>query len=135
MQFKNRKYGYGTILALNIGLLAQIPVNAQQFAYIANRTSSSVSVVNTSSHQLATTIQLPLNSNPRAVAITPNGALVYVANFLSNSVTIINTSSNTVSTSVSVGTGPSAGRHKSGGNPRLRREPNVEHSLSDRHRN
>jgi YVTN family beta-propeller protein len=73
-------------------------------AYVANAGSNSVSVINTATNTVVTT--LGVGSNPVKIAITPNGARAYVTNNGAKSVSVINTATNTVVATVGVGTNP-----------------------------
>ncbi len=74
-------------------------------AYVANLTSSNVSVIDTATDTVITTVSV--GSFPQGVAVTPDGSKVYVANSNSDDVSVIDTATNTVSpTTISVGTGP-----------------------------
>ena len=77
---------------------------AGTYAYVANYGSNSVSVINTSTNTVSTTVTV--GSSPYGVAINPAGTYAYVANHGSNTVSVINTSTNTVSATVTVGSGP-----------------------------
>ncbi|PEL21740.1 hypothetical protein COL62_34895 [Bacillus toyonensis] len=74
------------------------------FVYAANANSDNVSVIDTSTNAVTTTI--PGGSFPRGVAITPNGNLVYVTNESSDNVSVIDTSTNAVTTTIPVGDRP-----------------------------
>ena len=87
--------------------LFQMPnaAEAVPFAYVTNAGSGNVSVINTATNLIATTI--PVGLTPEQIAITPNGAFAYVANSGSNTVSVIATASNTVVGSpIPVGSGP-----------------------------
>jgi YVTN family beta-propeller protein len=90
---------FGTLLTL----LLPFTLGAQNFVYVTNQDSNSVSVIDTSDNSVLTTIGLP---RPLGVAITPDGSRVYVAGYWSNSFSVIDTSSNTVVATVSVGSLP-----------------------------
>ncbi|MDP1699020.1 MAG: beta-propeller fold lactonase family protein [Xanthomonadaceae bacterium] len=74
------------------------------FAYITNRRSNTVSVIDTASNAVVATI--PVGSNPRGVAVNPGGGFAYVTNVDSNTVTAINTTDNSVAATVPVGSSP-----------------------------
>jgi gliding motility-associated-like protein len=75
-------------------------------AYITNVSSNSVSVINTATGAVISTI--PVGNYPVSAAANPDGSRVYVANSSSNSVSVINTSSNSVIANIPVGHGPQA---------------------------
>jgi YVTN family beta-propeller protein len=58
------------LVLLGMALLA-IPAQAQPFAYVANRNSNSVSVINTASNTVVATVGV--GACPAGVAITPDG--------------------------------------------------------------
>jgi len=49
-----------------------------------------------------------VGTNPRGVAVTPNGLFAYVTNYGASTVSVINTATNTVTATISVGAGPQA---------------------------
>src|SRR5207248_5953943 len=68
-----------------------------------------VQVIDTGTNTVVATVAV--GSQPRAIAVTPNGLYAYVANFGSNSVTVIDLTTNSVVTvpdgsAISVGTNP-----------------------------
>ncbi|MGA3059065.1 MAG: YncE family protein [Candidatus Bathyarchaeia archaeon] len=57
--------------------------------------------------QDAVTATIPVGSNPKSVAVTPNGAYAYVTNcYARGSVSVISTATNTVTATVTVGRNP-----------------------------
>jgi len=91
------------ITALAFLLLVSI-AGASPFAYITNQESNSISVIDTTTNKVTTTISV--GSSPVGVAISPNGTKVYVANAKSNDVSIIDTATNTVIARVPSGSSP-----------------------------
>src|ERR1700694_3115987 len=85
-----------------------VPAGAQCTAYVATHKSNSVAVIDTLLDRVVAVI--PVQIQPLAAAITPNGAFVYVTNsgwiFGSNSVSVIDTASNTVAATIGVGSFP-----------------------------
>jgi len=61
-------------------------------------------VINTSTNAVIKTITV--GSNPKSVAVTPDGARVYVTNQGSNTVSVIDTATNAVVATIAVGTLP-----------------------------
>jgi len=76
------------------------------YAYVANQGSANVSVINTSTNTVVTTISV--GTSPISATVTPNGLYAYVTNQGNANVSVINTSTNTVVTTISVGTNPHA---------------------------
>lgn len=71
------------------------------FAYVTNVNNNTVTVINTGTNELISTIPFPASSNPFGIAITPDGTRAYVANAgTSDSVTVINTATNTILTTI-----------------------------------
>ena len=62
------------------------------YAYVTNGMSNNVSVIDTSTNKVVTSV--PVGSGPDGIAITPDGSYAYVANSGSNNVSVINTSTN-----------------------------------------
>jgi len=86
-----------------IAILGGAPSSAQN-AYITNSGSNTVSVIDTATNTVVSTI--PVGISPGGVAVTPDGSKVYVTNFLSNTVSVIATATNTVVSTIPVGTDP-----------------------------
>ena len=86
--------------------LSSYVYQGQGLAYIANYNSSNVSVINTSSDLVVATVNV--GSNPRAVAILPDGTKAYVANNGSSTVSVILASTLTVSSTITVDNFPYA---------------------------
>ena len=71
------------------------------YAYVANATGTTVSVINTSTNAVVKTITV--GSNPFPVVVDPAGKNVYIGNQSSNSVSVISTSTNAVVGTIPVG--------------------------------
>ena len=84
-------------------------------AYVVNKGSNSVSIINTSTYAV-TTITSGVGSAPTGVAISPNGTTLWVTNYSSGTVSIFNTSTNALITTVTVGTNPYGISFSSDGN-------------------
>lgn len=75
--------------------------------YVANEGANTVSVIDSQSNTVTTTISLASGAEPYDVQITPDGRYVYVAQFGTNTVTQIDTETNTLTgVSIAVGSGP-----------------------------
>src|SRR5439155_14434827 len=98
----------GAVLRASGGLmilaLGAVAADAQDFAYVANSGSASVSVIHTASNTVVATIGV--GSGPRRVALTPDGTRAYVTNGGSGDVSVIHTATNTVVATVGAGSGP-----------------------------
>ncbi len=85
-----------------------VPAAAQYKAYVATHKSNSVAVIDTFVDQVVAVV--PVQFQPLAVAITPNGAFAYVTNsgwpVGSNSVSVIDTRTNTVVATIPVANFP-----------------------------
>ncbi|MGW8955788.1 YncE family protein [Streptomyces sp. NPDC055709] len=92
-------------LAAPLALATPAAAATGTFAYVTNFNSNNVSVIDTATNTVTTTI--PVGTVPNGVAVAPNDASVYVTNGLSNNVSVIDTSTNTVTATVPVGTVPS----------------------------
>src|SRR6267143_4537397 len=88
--------------------LGCVSAAAQCTAYVPTHKSNSVAVIDTVLDRVVAVI--PVQVQPLAVAITPNGAFAYVSNsgwiFGSNSVSVIETATNTVVATIQVGRFP-----------------------------
>ena len=73
-------------------------------AYVANSNDNTVSVINTVSNTISTTI--PVGANPFGVAISPDGFTAYVGNNSDNTLSIIDILTNTVTATTPVGDSP-----------------------------
>jgi YVTN family beta-propeller protein len=106
--------GYAALwaaLALAVGLGAT-PTEAAPFAYVANQGSNNVSVIDTATNKVVTTIGVGFG--PEAIAVTPDGNHAYVvggggfgsSGISSGTVSVIDTATNTVVAMVPVGAIP-----------------------------
>jgi YVTN family beta-propeller protein len=81
-----------------------------KYAYIAVRRPPSLAVIETEKlpyyPERAVQQYIPMDNQPSAVAVTPDGKEIWVANYASSSVFVIDARSHTVSDVVQVGTGP-----------------------------
>jgi YVTN family beta-propeller protein len=73
-------------------------------AYMANSTSGTVSVINTTSFTVAATVTV--GTSPRGCCVTPDLTKAYVSNFTDGTVSVINTATNLVTATITVGNGP-----------------------------
>ena len=96
-----RAYLVGLCFLLLPGLTLAAP-----YAYISNRDSANVSVIDTATNTVTATVAV--GTAPFGVAVNPAGTRVYVANTDSNNVSVIDTATNTVTATVAVGTYPVA---------------------------
>src|SRR5688572_17995048 len=92
------------VLAI-VSLIATSATHAEPFAYVTNGDSDNVSVIDTATNTVTTTVAV--GTGPDGVAITPDGAFAYVTNQRSDDVSVIGAASNTVTTTVPVGSFPS----------------------------
>jgi len=76
--------------------------------YVANRSSSTVSVIDTATNSVIGTVKV--GKGPRAVVITPDGSRAYAANS-NDSVSVIDTATNTVVDTFAVDPQPEKGDH------------------------
>jgi YVTN family beta-propeller protein len=88
-------------------VLSSNPAEAQSLAYVTNRVSDTVSVIDTASNIVIATVTVGgFPTFPTWVGITPDGSGVYVTNLAAGTVSVIDTSSNTVADEVLVGGNP-----------------------------
>jgi YVTN family beta-propeller protein len=90
-----------------LGIAAWLGVGAAYatpFAYISNINSNNVSVIDTASNAVVTTVTV--GTQPFGVAVNPAGTFAYVANEGSNTISVINTATNAVVATVTVGKDP-----------------------------
>jgi YVTN family beta-propeller protein len=80
--------------------------HAAPFAYITNRNSNNISLIDAATNTVVATVAV--GTNPLGVAVNLAGTRAYVANFSIDNVSVIDTATNTAVTTVSVGTGPAA---------------------------
>jgi YVTN family beta-propeller protein len=95
-------------IAVGSGPYGGIAVSPEgDFVYVSNYGSDSVSVIDTSSHDVVDTITV--GDGPIALSMTSDGAFVYVNNYLARTVSVIRTEDNTViGDPIGVGTYPYA---------------------------
>src|SRR5580704_4998269 len=94
------------VLAMALALSAR-PAAAAPFAYVTNSSSGNVSVIDTATNMVVTTVTVPFGAN--GVAVTPDGRHAYVAddNFVGQgTVSVIAAASNTVAATIPVGRFP-----------------------------
>lgn len=72
--------------------------------YVANGFSTTVTVIDTASHTVVTTI--PVGSTPARVAVNPAGTRVYVTKPFDDTVAVIDTATNAVVDTVPISTSP-----------------------------
>jgi YVTN family beta-propeller protein len=78
-------------------------------AYVTNFADGTISVIDTSTNELVTTIVLPMGSFPTGIAITPDGTRAYVTRGpTGNEVLVIDTATNTILSSISPFVEPAA---------------------------
>jgi len=95
------------VLLISVVVLAAFaqPADARRaYAYVANYSSNTISVIDTTSDTVVSTI--PVASGPLAVAGIPSGTQIYVANFNSNTVSVIAVSDNSLIATIPVGSNP-----------------------------
>jgi gliding motility-associated-like protein len=76
------------------------PMAASGNAYITNYGSNTVSVINTATNTIVSTI--PVNKNPGAVIVSHDGSKAYISNFTSGNISVINTTTNTIISTINV---------------------------------
>jgi YVTN family beta-propeller protein len=94
----------GLLAAFALASLLGSAQSLAQNAYITNRDSNSVSVIDTATNKVTATI--PVGGAPIGVAVTSDGSRVYVANANSNSVSVIDGATNTVTATIPVNATP-----------------------------
>jgi YVTN family beta-propeller protein len=94
------------VLAMALGSMVS-PAEAQPFAYVADFSSSNVSVIDTASNTVVATI--PVGSISIGAAVTPDGTHAYVTTQQAG-VVVIDTATNTVVASIPVGISPLGSR-------------------------
>ncbi|MEX2148989.1 MAG: YncE family protein [Steroidobacteraceae bacterium] len=85
-------------------LISGTAVHAEPFAYVTNQGFTNVSVIDTASNTVTTTVTV--SSHLFEVAITPDGAYAYFTNGIADYVSVIDTASNTATATVTVGAAP-----------------------------
>jgi YVTN family beta-propeller protein len=95
------------VATLAMGLLVR-PSAAVPFAFVANTTSNSVSVIDTAATPPSVVATVLVGPNPLGVAGTPDGTHAYVANFGSNTVSVLDatTTPPSVVATITVGSAP-----------------------------
>src|SRR5713101_616214 len=87
-------------------ILSSTSIEAQPLAYVTNFGSNNITVIDTSSNTVNTTINLGGVNGPFGAAVNRAGTFVYVTNQNSGSVSVIDTSNNTVTATIQVGVSP-----------------------------
>jgi YVTN family beta-propeller protein len=83
------------VLAMGIALAAS-PAAAAPFAYVANISSDTVSVIDTGTNTVVATVAVGAGNGPFGVAVTPDGKHAYVTDVYSSNVSVMDTASNAV---------------------------------------
>lgn len=73
-------------------------------AYVGNNSANTVSVIDTATNKVTTTITT--GTAPNGVSITPDGTKAYVSNELDGTVSVVSTATNTVLTTITTGGAP-----------------------------
>lgn len=82
-------------------------VHAQTLAYVTHVGDDSISVINTETNTVITSIVV--GTNPSGIAISPEGTRVYVTNQVDHTVSVIDTATDTVIATITVGTDRTGG--------------------------
>jgi len=91
-------------LLIACGCLASA-AGAAPLAYVTNRDSSTLSVVDTSTNMVVNTISLP-GATPYGIVFSHDGNFAYVTSFFTNTVLAVDLTTNTVAHSAAVGGAP-----------------------------
>jgi len=75
------------------------------FAYVTNQSDDTISVIDTATNTVATTID-PAGNGPFEIAMTPNGNFAYVTNGVGATVSVIDLSTNLITDTIIVGASP-----------------------------
>jgi YVTN family beta-propeller protein len=100
------KLKLGRLIGVIAGAVLAVatPVQAAPMAYVTSSFTDDVSVIDTTTKTLVTTI--PVGGSPFGVSAHPAGSHVYVANWGDDTVSVISTATNTVLRTIPVGQGP-----------------------------
>ncbi|MHC8293915.1 YVTN family beta-propeller repeat protein [Pseudomonas sp. LB3P58] len=103
-----------TVTVTGLGPVGTIPVGDAPFgiavspdgtrAYVCNRNSHTVSVIDTATNRVLTNI--PVGKEPVGAAVSPDGTRAYVSNQVSHTVSVIDTATNRVLTNIPAGNIP-----------------------------
>ena len=86
------------VLIAGVAILAA-GANAQ-YAYVANLSGNSMSVINLATNTVTATVSV--GTTPYGVAVNPAGTIAYVANYNTDNLSVINASTNTLTASVKI---------------------------------
>ncbi len=95
--------GTGNTASASITVVAPAQ-QSTSLAYVANENSNDVSVIDTATNAVVSTV--PVGVKPVAAAILPDRSKVYVANFGDGTVSVINTATNVATATITVGSNP-----------------------------
>jgi uncharacterized repeat protein (TIGR01451 family) len=95
--------GTGNTASASITVVAPAQ-QSTSLAYVANENSNDVSVIDTATNIVVSTV--PVGAKPVAAAILPDRSKVYVANFGEGTVSVINTATNVATATITVGSNP-----------------------------
>jgi YVTN family beta-propeller protein len=96
------------ITAFALACLLGSAQSLAQNAYITNQGSNNVTVINTATNTVVTTI--PVGNDPAGVTVTADGKTVYVANLNDNSLSVIDVPTLKVTGTITVGPGAATRR-------------------------
>src|SRR5271157_4475368 len=98
----NKKKLYSIALVSTVIILTLVSIaGAAPFAYITNQGSNNVSVIDTATNNIVTSVNVGSGPGPGGVAATPDGTRVYVTHsgtyaVPGNTVSVIDTATNNV---------------------------------------
>ena len=92
------------ILGLGTGPVGIIATADASRAYVANGSSSNVSVIDITAGTVTDTIEI--GDGPNGMALGPDGSSLYVTNFISNTVSVIATATDSLVGTIDVGEEP-----------------------------
>ncbi|HET7549145.1 MAG TPA: hypothetical protein VFJ86_15350, partial [Usitatibacter sp.] len=92
-------------LAAALFLLLPLGALAAPFAYVANGSDDSVSVVDVATGTIVATVALPPGSAPAGIAVNPVLPRAYVVNTGTNTLSVIDTATNTIVATTVLGNG------------------------------
>src|SRR6267378_3952487 len=88
------------VIATAVSVVVSIAQAKTNYAYVANYTANTVSVVDTSNNTVVKTIPVP--GGPLVVALNQAGTFAYIVDYYANAVAVIKTSTNTIVATIPV---------------------------------
>src|SRR3989440_1085017 len=93
-------------IVLLVCCATDVGAEAAPFAYVSNEGSASISIIDTATDKVVSTMKI--GQKPRGIAISPDGKRLYISDQTANALRVIDTGKNAEITQVTLGESPEA---------------------------